>query len=36
MFVGTLQGTFTIALWRGTKVAVKKLGDELFTNKDKV
>lgn len=30
------KGTFTIATWRGTKVAVKKLGDELFTDKDKV
>ncbi|PWA92906.1 RNA recognition motif containing protein [Artemisia annua] len=29
-------GTFTIASWRGTKVAVKKLGDELFADKDKV
>ncbi|KAL5096980.1 hypothetical protein RYX36_001307 [Vicia faba] len=23
------KGTFCIALWRGTEVAVKKLGDEL-------
>ncbi|GKC27976.1 integrin-linked protein kinase 1-like protein isoform X2, partial [Tanacetum coccineum] len=34
--VDITKGTFTIASWRGTKVAVKKLGDELFTNKDKV
>ncbi|KAL9992905.1 putative protein kinase TKL-Pl-5 family [Helianthus debilis subsp. tardiflorus] len=32
----TDSGTFTIASWRGTKVAVKKLGDELFTDKEKV
>ncbi|XP_024992597.1 integrin-linked protein kinase 1-like isoform X1 [Cynara cardunculus var. scolymus] len=34
--VDITKGTFTIASWRGTKVAVKKLGDELFTDKDKV
>ncbi|GKC95603.1 integrin-linked protein kinase 1-like protein [Tanacetum coccineum] len=33
--VDITKGTFTIASWRGTKVAVKKLGDELFINKDK-
>ncbi|KAJ9566161.1 hypothetical protein OSB04_002127 [Centaurea solstitialis] len=32
----SVQGTFTIASWRGTQVAVKKLGDELFTDKEKV
>ncbi|GKE94277.1 integrin-linked protein kinase 1-like protein [Tanacetum coccineum] len=31
-----LKGTFTIASWRGTKDVVKKLRDELFTDKDKV
>ncbi|KAI3764851.1 hypothetical protein L2E82_14868 [Cichorium intybus] len=30
------KGTFAIASWRGTQVAVKKLGDELFTDEDKV
>ena len=25
-----------MASWRGTQVAVKKLGDELFTDEDKV
>ncbi|KAD4982483.1 hypothetical protein E3N88_19154 [Mikania micrantha] len=30
------KGTFAMALWRGTQVAVKKLGDELFTDEDKV
>ncbi|KAL8236079.1 hypothetical protein R6Q59_017160 [Mikania micrantha] len=30
------KGTFTIASWRGIKVAVKKLGDDLFTDKEKV
>ncbi|KAF5781399.1 putative protein kinase TKL-Pl-5 family [Helianthus annuus] len=30
------QGTFSMASWRGTQVAVKKLGDELFTDEDKV
>ncbi|CAI9292878.1 unnamed protein product [Lactuca saligna] len=34
--VNITKGTFTIASWRGTKVAVKKLGDELFTDKEKV
>ncbi|KAK9055944.1 hypothetical protein SSX86_027031 [Deinandra increscens subsp. villosa] len=34
--VDITKGTFTIASWRGTKVAVKKLGDELFTDKEKV
>ncbi|MCD7471403.1 hypothetical protein HAX54_011812 [Datura stramonium] len=30
------KGTFCVALWRGTEVAVKKLGEELFNDKDKV
>lgn len=30
------QGTFRIALWRGTRVAVKTLGEEVFTDDDKV
>ncbi|KAF7815760.1 integrin-linked protein kinase 1 [Senna tora] len=30
------KGTFRIALWRGTHVAVKMLGDEVFTDDDKV
>ncbi|MFS8026618.1 putative protein kinase TKL-Pl-5 family [Helianthus anomalus] len=30
------KGTFSMASWRGTQVAVKKLGDELFTDEDKV
>ncbi|XWS19761.1 hypothetical protein CRYUN_Cryun31cG0044800 [Craigia yunnanensis] len=30
------KGTFCIASWRGTQVAVKKLGDEVFTDEDKV
>ncbi|XVF40249.1 hypothetical protein PTKIN_Ptkin01aG0096900 [Pterospermum kingtungense] len=30
------KGTFCKALWRGTQVAVKKLGDEVLTNEDKV
>nr|XP_043622147.1 integrin-linked protein kinase 1-like [Erigeron canadensis] len=34
--VDITKGTFTIASWRGTQVAVKKLKDELFTDKDKV
>ncbi|KAK1420383.1 hypothetical protein QVD17_21930 [Tagetes erecta] len=34
--VDITKGTFTIASWRGTKVAVKKLGDELFNDKEKV
>ncbi|PWA51877.1 binding partner of ACD11 1 [Artemisia annua] len=29
------KGTFTIASWCGTKVVVKKLGNELFSDKDK-
>ncbi|KVH97035.1 Ankyrin repeat-containing protein [Cynara cardunculus var. scolymus] len=32
----TDSGTFAMASWRGTQVAVKKLGDELFTDEDKV
>nr|GEW89637.1 protein disulfide isomerase-like 2-3 [Tanacetum cinerariifolium] len=34
--VDITKGTFTIASWRGTKVAVKNLRDELFTDKVKV
>ncbi|XP_076888186.1 serine/threonine-protein kinase 12-like [Bidens hawaiensis] len=34
--VDITKGTFTIVSWHGTKVAVKKLGDELFTDKEKV
>ncbi|KAK1424855.1 hypothetical protein QVD17_20195 [Tagetes erecta] len=34
--VDITKGTFAKALWRGTEVAVKKLGDELFTDEDKV
>ncbi|KAK7385940.1 hypothetical protein VNO78_31937 [Psophocarpus tetragonolobus] len=30
------KGTFRIALWRGTQVAVKTLGEEVFTDDDKV
>ncbi|KAI3743728.1 hypothetical protein L1987_56793 [Smallanthus sonchifolius] len=30
------KGTFAIASWRGTQVAVKKLGDELCIDEDKV
>ncbi|KAL3508992.1 hypothetical protein ACH5RR_028393 [Cinchona calisaya] len=30
------KGTFCIASWRGTQVAVKRLGEELFTDEDKV
>lgn len=30
------QGTFRIAWWRGTEVAVKKLGDEVVVHEDKV
>ncbi|GMI85949.1 BLUE LIGHT-DEPENDENT H+-ATPASE PHOSPHORYLATION [Hibiscus trionum] len=30
------KGTFCIALWRGTQVAVKRVGDEVFTDDDKV
>ncbi|XP_039048333.1 integrin-linked protein kinase 1-like isoform X2 [Hibiscus syriacus] len=34
--VGITKGTFCIALWRGTQVAVKKLGDEVFSDEEKV
>ncbi|XP_055823963.1 integrin-linked protein kinase 1 isoform X2 [Solanum dulcamara] len=34
--VNITKGTFCVALWRGTEVAVKKLGEELFTDEDKV
>ncbi|MFS7930819.1 hypothetical protein Hanom_Chr04g00348731 [Helianthus anomalus] len=34
--VDITKGIFTIASWRGTKLAVKKLGDELFTDKEKL
>lgn len=34
--VDITKGTFCIAMWRGTTVAVKKLGEELFTDDDKV
>lgn len=30
------QGTFRIASWRGIQVAVKKLGEEVITDEDKV
>ncbi|XP_047180701.1 integrin-linked protein kinase 1-like isoform X2 [Vigna umbellata] len=30
------KGTFRIALWRGTQVAVKTLGEEVFADDDKV
>lgn len=30
------QGTFRIASWRGIQVAVKTLGEEVFTDEDKV
>ncbi|XP_057537158.1 integrin-linked protein kinase 1-like [Amaranthus tricolor] len=30
------KGTFLRASWRGIEVAVKKLGDEVFTNEDKL
>ncbi|KAH9706295.1 Integrin-linked protein kinase family [Citrus sinensis] len=30
------KGTFRIASWRGTQVAVKTLGEEVFTDEDKV
>ncbi|XP_015876539.3 integrin-linked protein kinase 1 [Ziziphus jujuba] len=30
------KGTFRIASWRGTEVAVKKLGDEVLVDEDKV
>ncbi|CAM8986400.1 unnamed protein product [Rhodiola kirilowii] len=38
-FTGSVQitkGTFRIALWRGTIVAVKKLGDEVISDEEKV
>ena len=31
-----LQGTFRIASWRGTRVAVKTLEEEVFADEDKV
>lgn len=34
--VDITKGTFCIALWRGTQVAVKKLGDEVFNDEEKV
>ncbi|XP_049415222.1 integrin-linked protein kinase 1 isoform X2 [Solanum stenotomum] len=34
--VNITKGTYCVALWRGTEVAVKKLGEELFTDEDKV
>lgn len=34
--VDITKGTFCVALWRGTQVAVKKLGEELFTDEQKV
>lgn len=34
--VDITKGTFCIASWRGTLVAVKRLGEELFTDEDKV
>ncbi|XP_077252262.1 serine/threonine-protein kinase 12-like [Tasmannia lanceolata] len=34
--VDITKGTFRIALWRGTQVAVKKLGEDVFTDEDKV
>ncbi|CAK9154688.1 unnamed protein product [Ilex paraguariensis] len=34
--VDITKGTFRIALWRGTRVAVKKLGEEVITEEDKV
>ncbi|KAK4795047.1 hypothetical protein SAY86_013041 [Trapa natans] len=30
------KGTFRVAMWRGTQVAVKKLGDEVLGDEDKV
>lgn len=30
------KGTFRIASWRGTQVAVKKLAEEVITDEDKV
>ncbi|KAK9284901.1 hypothetical protein L1049_024082 [Liquidambar formosana] len=34
--VDITKGTFRIALWRGIQVAVKKLGEEVITDEDKV
>lgn len=34
--VNISKGTFLSASWRGIEVAVKKLGDEVFTNEEKV
>ncbi|XP_068665596.1 serine/threonine-protein kinase 12-like [Aristolochia californica] len=34
--VDITKGTFRIALWRGTQVAVKKLGEDVLTDEDKV
>lgn len=34
--VNLSKGTFLSASWRGIEVAVKKLGDEVFTNEEKV
>ncbi|KAG4142609.1 hypothetical protein ERO13_D06G140100v2 [Gossypium hirsutum] len=34
--INITKGTFCIALWRGTQVAVKRVGDEVFTDEDKV
>ncbi|KAA8526224.1 hypothetical protein F0562_008037 [Nyssa sinensis] len=34
--VDITKGTFRIATWRGIQVAVKKLGEELFTDENKV
>lgn len=30
------QGTFRVAMWRGTQVAVKRLGDEVLGDEEKV
>ncbi|GAV77164.1 Pkinase domain-containing protein/Ank_2 domain-containing protein [Cephalotus follicularis] len=34
--VNITKGTFRIAIWRGIQVAVKTLGEEVFTDEDKV
>ncbi|CAK9152660.1 unnamed protein product [Ilex paraguariensis] len=34
--VDITKGTFRIASWRGTRVAVKRLGEEVFIDEDKV
>ncbi|PKI69062.1 hypothetical protein CRG98_010531 [Punica granatum] len=34
--VNLYKGTFRVALWRGTKVAVKRLGDEVLADEEKV